>query len=110
MGNQLYVSGMGAPNRLCDKDGNWHILRNTPHMFKDVNLVENKPVYFNCGKPDMPLPELQTTTLYTILLTLHDGKFFAPWWVYVNDGASLFLFILFISGIIRWYRKKNKFI
>ncbi len=108
--NQLYVSGMGAPNRLCDKDGNWNILINTPHMFRDINLVENKPVYFNFRKPDMPLPELQTTTLYTILSTLHDGKFFARWWVYVNDGASLFLFMLFTSGTIRWYRKKNKII
>ncbi len=110
LNSQLYVSGMGAPNRLYDKDGDWHILRNTPHMFRDVNLVKNKPVYFNFRKPDIPLPELQTTTLYTILSTLHNGKFFATWWVYVNDGASLFLFILFTSGTIRWYRKKNKII
>ncbi len=108
--NQLYVSGMGAPNRLNDKDDNWHILRNTPHMFRDVNLVDNKPVYFSFRNPDIPLPELQTTTLYTILATLHDGKFFASWWVYVNDGASLFLFILVTSGAIRWYRKKHKII
>ncbi len=108
--NQLYVTGMGAPNRLNDKNGNWHILINTPHMFKDVNLVKNRPVYFNFRKPDIPLPELQTTTLYTILSALHNGKFFAPWWVYVNDGASLFLFMLFTSGTIRWYRKKNKII
>ena len=110
MDNQLYASGMGAPNRLNDKDGNWHILKNTPHMFKDVNLIENKPVYFNFSKPDIPLPELQTTTLYTILSALHNGKFFAPWWVYVNDGASFFLFILFTSGTIRWLRKKKKII
>ncbi len=110
LGNQLYVSGMGAPNRLYNKDLNWHILKNTPHMFRDINLVENKPVYFNFRKPDMPLPELQTTTLYTILSTLHDGKFFAPWWVYVNDGASFFLFMLFASGAIRWFCKKNKII
>ncbi len=47
LNNQLFVSGMGAPNRLYDKDDNWHILRNTPHMFKDVNLVKSKPEYFN---------------------------------------------------------------
>lgn len=108
--NQLYVSGMGAPNRLNDKDANWHILLNTPHMFRDVNLVGSKPVYFNFREPDVPLPELQTTTLYTIFSTLHDGKFFASWWVYVNDGATFLLFMLFTTGTVRWYRKKNKII
>lgn len=110
LNNQLFVSGMGAPNRLYDKDGNWHILRNTPHMFKDVNLVKSKPVYFNFRKPDMPLPELQTTTLYTILSTLHDGKFFASWWTYVNDGAAFFLLMLFTSGTARWFLKKRRII
>jgi len=110
LNNQLFVSGMGAPNRLYDKNGNWHILRNTPHMFKDVNLVKSEPVYYNFRKPDMPLPELQTTTLYTILSTLHNGKFFASWWVYVNDGAAFFLFMLFASGTVRWLRKKRKII
>ena len=110
LNNQLFVSGMGAPNRLYDKDGNWHILRNTPHMFKDVNLVKSEPVYFNFRKPDLPLPELQTTTLYTILSTLHDGKFFASWWTYVNDGAAFFLLMLFTSGTVRWFRKKRRII
>jgi len=37
----LYISGMGAPNRAF-KDESYTLLAHTPHMFRDVSVVDEK--------------------------------------------------------------------
>ena len=104
-GDTLYVGGMGAMNRIYD--GEWHSLPHTPHMFKSVFHKNGNIEYFSSHKTDMPLPRFQDITLYSILLTLHDGTFFSSWWVWVNDYAAIAMLLLFITGIMRWLKKKR---
>ncbi len=102
----LYVSGMGAPNRIYN--GEWDILPKTPHMFRDVIIENTQVAYFaKSGKYAQHIPKFDDATLYSLMLTLHDGTFFAEWWVWVNDYAAFALLILSITGTIRWYRKKR---
>ncbi len=105
-GDTLYISGMGAPNRVL-KNGDYSLLPNTPHMFKGVIESENGISYFSTMNATHMLPKFQDVTLYILLLSLHDGSFFAPWWVWLNDFAAFGVFILGITGMIRWYRKKR---
>ena len=103
--NLLYVSGMGTPNRIYD--GEWKILLKTPHMFRDVAIVNGEPRYFATRKSTMQgVPKLDDATFYSLMLTLHDGTFFAEWWVWVNDYAAIALMVLCVTGTIRWRRKK----
>lgn len=104
-GSTLYVSGMGAPNRIYQN--NWKILKNTPHMFKDIVYLEGKNTYFSTHNKFFTLPKFQDVTLYSFFLTLHDGTFFSSWWIWLNDYASLILLLLLVTGTMRWYKKKN---
>ena len=104
-GDVLYVGGMGAANRVYDKK--WQYLPNTPHMFKDVVQENGKVIFFSTHRTDLALPKFQDITLYSLLLALHDGTFFAPWWVWVNDYAAFAILLLFITGIMRWRKKKR---
>jgi len=101
--NKLYVSGMGAPNRIQVEDGSFSVLPKTPHMFKSIQENEVLKYYRS-----LPL-KYENTSLYTILLTLHDGTFFASWWIWINDYAALMLLILFITGSTRYAVKKRWF-
>lgn len=106
-GKTLYVSGMGAPNRVYD--GEWKILPKTPHMFRDITLENNKIDYFAPSSMRVQkIPKFNDATLYSLMLTLHDGTFFSEWWVWVNDYAAFTLSVLSITGTIRWYRKRRK--
>lgn len=101
--SELYVSGMGAANRKQKVDGSFAILPKTPHMFKSVSREDGLKY-----SRDFAM-SYADTSLYSIILTLHDGTFFASWWIWVNDYASLMLFILFITGGIRFFKKKRIF-
>jgi len=103
----LYVSGMGAPNRIY-KEESWNMLRDTPHMFRDVLEVDNKIEYFSTHKKQFKLPSFKDVTFYAFMMSLHDGTFFSSWWVWVNDYASFALLILGITGIIRFNLKNKK--
>ena len=105
-GDLLYVGGMGASNRYFD--GKWHILQHTPHMFKDVVKIDEKKSFFSAHQTDLPLPKFEDVTLYSLLLSLHDGTFFSSWWIWVNDYASLAMLLLFVTGSIRWWMKKKR--
>ena len=100
----LVVSGMGSANRYY-KDNKWHILKNTPHMFRSVNSINNQDHYFAFSTKEIVLPMVKSTSLYTILLSIHDGSFFAPWWVFINDIASILLIVLLITGLTLWWKK-----
>ena len=103
----LYVSGMGAPNRIYD--GSWSILANAPHMFRDIIKLDNSNEYFTtCSKMGSKLPKFEDATFYSLMLTLHDGTFFSSWWVWINDYVSMALIVLSITGFIRWRRKLKK--
>ena len=103
----LYVSGMGAPNRVYD--GEWKILPKTPHMFRDITFENEKIHYFApCGHCAQKTPKFEDATFYSLMLTLHDGTFFAEWWVWVNDYAALAVIVLSITGAIRWQRKRRR--
>lgn len=102
----LYVSGMGSSNRIL-VNGNWDILKNTPHMFKDVFLIDGNIKYLSNHKSDLKLPVFENITLYTLLYSLHDGSFFVSWWIWVNDFASVLLLLLLITGFVRWYLRSN---
>lgn len=101
----LYVSGMGSPNRILIND-NWNILENSPHMFKDI-FFENKNIKYLAHKNELKLPVFENITLYTLLFSLHDGSFFASWWIWINDIASVLLLILLITGLNRWYLRST---
>ena len=98
----LYVSGMGSSNRILDNN-TFNILENAPHMFKDVFLKDGNIQYLSSHKDDIKLPVLDNITLHTFLYSLHDGSFFASWWIWINDFASGLLLLLLITGLIRWY-------
>lgn len=104
----LVVSGMGAPNRSYSDESGWKILAKTPHMFKDVWKVDGKFHYFSTHHLVETLPSFDNTTLYSLLLALHDGTFFASWWIYINDIAAVLLLILLFTGTLRWLKKKKK--
>ena len=107
LGDTLLVSGMGAPNRIYSEEKGWKVLPKTPHMFKDVWQEHEEYNYFSTHRPDLALPQFKSTTLYTLLLSLHDGTFFASWWVYVNDIAAILLLVLMLTGTLRLARKKK---
>jgi len=77
-GETLYISGMGAPNRVL-KDERYKLLSHTPHMFRDVSVVEKKVEYFSTMRNTQALPKLHDITLYSLLLALHDGSFFSEY-------------------------------
>lgn len=101
----LYISGMGSSNRVLTND-NFEILQNSPHMFKDV-FFENGNIKYLAHKNELKLPIFENVTLYTFLFSLHDGSFFAPWWIWINDIASVLLLVLLITGLIRWYLRSD---
>ncbi len=101
----LYISGMGAPNRILH-NGTLKVLPKTPHMFKDINLVDNEKVFLS-HKSQLALPKSESATLYSLLLALHDGTFFSSWWVWINDIAAVLLLMLGITGTMRYLRKKK---
>jgi len=104
----LYVSGMGAPNRVL-RDGQWQKLPGTPHMPRDVARDDGKLFFFTRkADPQHQLPELESVSLYAILLGLHDGEFFHPQWVFVNDLAALAAIVLLITGYIKWRHRKRR--
>ena len=105
----LYVSGMGAPNRVLE-NRQYRVLKNTPHMFRDIVLTKDKVTYFSSmgNYKDFKLATFNNITLYTLLLSLHDGSFFSSWWVWINDFAAIMLMLLSITGFIRWQALKSK--
>ncbi len=103
----LYISGMGAPNRLL-RDENYTLLPNTPHMFKDILKKNNTVSYFSTMQTKFKTPHIEDITLYTLLLTLHDGTFFSSWWIWINDYAALMLLVLSVTGVVRWIIRRRK--
>jgi len=104
-GSILYVSGMGAPNRVY-KDSKISILKNTPHMFRDIFMDNTQIKFFSNSQNEFKLPKFKNITLYTLLFTLHNGSFFSSWWIWINDIIAIFLIILYVTGIFRWGVKK----
>ncbi len=105
-GDILYISGMGAPNRVL-KDETYTLLSNTPHMFRDIVKKDTTIQYFSTRQTQLKTPVLKDITLYTLLLGVHDGTFFSSWWVWINDFAAAMLILLCVTGTIRWMRKKR---
>ena len=105
--DRLYIGGMGAPNRVCDTH-RCQILPNTPHMFKQVYLQNGKLHYLSTHMNNDALLPFEDISLYTLMLSLHDGSFFASWWIWVNDAAGLLLFVLIATGGYRWWKKRKK--
>ena len=107
LGDMLYVSGMGSAPRVYDSVLGWRDLE-APSMYRDVYLQKGGTVFFGGhGESDQHVPDLPNSTFYSVMLTLHDGTFFAEWWVWVNDFASVLLIVLLITGVVRW-KKAHK--
>lgn len=102
----LYVSGMGAPSRTYNEEQDWQKFK-APHMFKNPYMLQDQVKTFGGhGKQaDHTVPVLTSSSFYSIMLTLHDGTFFAEWWIWVNDFASVLLLIILITGVMRWQKK-----
>ena len=107
VGGKLYIGGMGASNRVCDKDG-CKMLPNTPHMFKQVYVENEQLHYLSTHHLEESMPSFNDISLYTLMLSLHDGSFFASWWIWVNDIAVVLLCVLIVTGSMRWWKKKRK--
>ncbi len=107
LGDRLFVSGMGSPNRLLT-DGRWRIVKDSPRMPVDVYDNGQRLDYFTRrSQAPCPLPEIDEVPLYLVLMGVHDGSFFHPLWVYVNDLAALAAIVLFGTGYIKWRRKRR---
>ncbi len=106
--DRLVVSGMGSPNRILT-DGHWKILKDTPHMPRDFFLEKGEIRPLAPHLSQLPLPRWSSTSLYHILLGLHDGKLIWGQWVWLNDLAVLALVLLLYSGYLKWlYHRHNK--
>lgn len=103
----LLVSGMGSPNRIHTDENGWKVMPKTPHMYKDVWAQGEGFSFLSAHHPKVALPSFESATLYSLFVTLHDGTFFASWWVYVNDIASVLMFVLLYTGTARWLKGKN---
>jgi len=101
----VYVSGMGAPNRILSEE-QWKMFPKTPHMFKDINIQNSQQVFLS-HKSKMSLPKSDNASLYSILFSLHDGSFFASWWIWINDIAAVLLMVLATTGTLRYLKKKK---
>ncbi len=101
----LYISGMGAPNRV-KVDDNYQMLKKSPHMFKDISIEKEKNIFL-AHHSDVQLPEFTSITLYTLLLALHDGTFFASWWVWINDIGAVLLMVILFTGLARYMKRKK---
>lgn len=103
LGETLYVSGMGSSPRSYHSDLGWQVLE-APSMFRNVYQSTESVGFFggHGERADWQVPMLKNSTFYSIMLTLHDGTFFASWWIWVNDFASVLLLLLLITGVIRW--------
>ena len=106
IGEILYVSAMGAPNRQM-KNHIYTIDRDAPHMYKDLHVSRDKTLYL-AHHSDIALPKFNSISLYTLMLSLHDGSFFSPYWIWINDIASLLLIILLFTGVYRYARREIK--
>ena len=79
-------------------------------MFKSIYREGEVNKYFASSIKGLLLPASSSTTLYSVLLSIHDGTFFASWWVFVNDFVSVLLLVLLYTGMRLWYRRvKRKF-
>lgn len=103
----VYISGMGSPNRLY-KNGQWSVLKKTPHMPRDFYVENGEIQFFSNRAPEPPpLPISETTSVYEIMLALHDGRLFNTNGVFINDAASAAGILLFITGFIKWRRHRQ---
>ncbi len=103
---KLYIGGMGAPNRVCDTKG-CRVLPDTPHMFKQAYKKDGAVYYLSSHTKSTSLPRFEDISLYTLMLALHDGSFFASWWIWINDLAVVLLFVLIATGSYRWWKRKK---
>jgi len=79
-------------------------------MFKDVVLFPKKIEYLGSHSFNLPVPVMKDVTFFSVVLALHDGTFFADWWIWINDIVSIFLILLSITGVIRWIKRKKSFL
>ncbi len=108
LGARLAVSGMGSPNRVLE-EGRWRKLEGTPHMPRDFYLEEGELRPISPGEKRVPLPRWPSTSLYHILLGLHDGKLAWGQWVWLNDLSVLALLLLLYSGCLKWlYHRRRR--
>ncbi|NPA32036.1 MAG: hypothetical protein GXO04_00240 [Aquificae bacterium] len=100
-GEKLYISGMGAPNRVLTKEG-CEILTNTPHMPVDFVKKDGKvvPVVRNRVKL-----ERSSLPLYTFLLSLHDTSAIGYRFLLLNDITALLSLFLCVSALYLWGRR-----
>ncbi len=100
----LHVSGMGSSNRSMKK-GIYSVEEHTPHMYKALHVKEDKTLYL-AHHSDIALPKFDSISLYTLMLSLHDGSFFSVYWIWVNDIAGVLLLVLLFTGTIRYVKRK----
>ena len=105
---KLFIGGMGSPNRVCEAK-NCKIIPDTPHMFKQAFKTHEGISFLSSHAKDKSLPHFRDISLYTLMLSLHDGSFFASWWIWINDIAAVLLFVLITTGSYRWWKKKRVF-
>jgi hypothetical protein len=118
IGNTLFLSGMGTPNRLLH-NGTWHMAKATGHMPTDVTQDSNGYWHWinakgvmrgNLNEPyikaDIHLPVVAGIPWYYVLDALHSGLLFTPQWKWINDLFALLAVFLVISGLTRWWRTK----
>ncbi len=100
----LHISGMGSSNRSMKK-GIYSVEEHTPHMYKALHVKEDKTLYL-AHHSDIALPKFDSISLYTLMLSLHDGSFFSVYWIWVNDIAGVLLLVLLFTGTIRYVKRK----
>lgn len=105
--DHLLVAGMGAPNLILQGD-QWKKLESSPQMPRDFFIINDQLNYLSMRGETPPLPQWESTSLYHIMLGLHDGGLAWGQWVWLNDLAALAALLLFITGLIKWLCRKKK--
>jgi len=100
-GKKLFISGMGAPNRLL-KDGKCTILKGTPSM--PIDFVKDKKGVIAIKREGVKL-ERSSLPLYIFLLSLHDTSLLGSHLLILNDITALLGLFLMLSALYFWWKR-----
>jgi len=103
IGDRLFVSGMGSPNRVFDGK-NWNNFKSKVHM--PVAFIKEGNKVKAVSKNDIKF-NVSAVPLYTFLLSFHDGSIFDKNFILLNDFSAVAVFVLLITGLI-FYLKRVK--
>ncbi|WP_456402289.1 PepSY domain-containing protein [Persephonella sp.] len=105
VGRDLYISGMGSPNR---KFSEGVYINFVPSVHMPVDYILNEGKITPVSRKSINF-EPACFPLYTFFLTLHDGSFFHRYFIFLNDISAIGVILITFTGVIRFLRRKRIF-